>query len=401
MTKFILLLCSIVAAGFAETNTLTLERALELARENSPALWAASNQVNAAEQVVVASGLRENPSLRFEAEGIGGDLSFSGDDEYKVALNQKFKRGAKRRGERDVARKTVDMVRETGAEQELVLLTQVRSAFIDVFSQQEIDRVRSGQEELGRAFVGVAKKRHETGGGSELEVVQAELVLEEVILSQTCCFGDLKAAREKLASLIGVPEKEMARLSGDYYELDEIQTSTLPESYPALRRLNAEVDRVRARAALERAGDRGDITLEVGYKFKAAEDINTFVVGASVPLNLIRAGRAKQAASLLQAEALEAEREELRRRLQRELTVAAALYSGSKMEVELTRDKLIPKAEQVYALSKVGYAAGRFSWLDLIRAQQQLAEIRVRYIEALRDAHFAKAEVEKFITEEI
>ena len=59
----------------------------------------------------------------------------------------------------------------------------------------------------------------------------------------------------------------------------------------------------------------------------------------------------------------------------------------------------MPKAEQAYELSRDGYAAGRFSWLELIAAQQNLADIRIRYIESLRAAHLAHAQISKFMKE--
>jgi DNA-dependent RNA polymerase auxiliary subunit epsilon len=39
--------------------------------------------------------------------------------------------------------------------------------------------------------------------------------------------------------------------------------------------------------------------------------------------------------------------------------------------------------------------------LELIAAQQNLADIRIRYIESLRDAHLAYAQLSKFIKEGI
>ena len=120
-----------------------------------------------------------------------------------------------------------------------------------------------------------------------------------------------------------------------------------------------------------------------------------------MPLNFVRSGRAEEAATLLQVDALGAQREEVRRSLQQELSVIAALYKGAKMEAELTRTKLIPKAEQAYELSKTGYEAGRYSWIELIASQQHLAEIRVREIDALKDAHLARAEIYRYMKEEI
>jgi cobalt-zinc-cadmium efflux system outer membrane protein len=404
MNKTIVVLCSTLLAvcGFAdESPPLTLEKALTLAREHSPELRAARLATLAAERAVHASGLRMNPVLRFEAEGIGGDLDGFNDGEYTLELMQTFQRGGKRRRARAVAQESVGIVLQAEAEKELELLAEVRLAFIEVMAQQETGKVREEQEELGRAFVKVARLRYEAGGASEMEVVQAELQLEEIILSQTCCFGDLEAARTRLASLIGLSEKEMGALAGEYYTLGTVEATAIAESHPSLKRMDARIAATCAQAQQAKAKDAADFTLGAGYKHEAAEALNTFVLGAKMPLNFVRPGRAEEAAALLRADALRAEREEIRRRLQRELSVIAASYKGAKMEAELTRDKLIPKAEQAYELSKVGYAAGRYSWMELIASQQHLAEIRVRHIEALRDAHLARAEISRFMKERI
>ena len=285
------------------------------------------------------------------------------------------------------------------AEKELALLAEVRLAFIEVATQQEIDKVRSEQEQLGRAFVKVATARYEAGGGSELEVVEAELALEEIILAQTCCFGDLKAARARLASLIGIPVADLGRLAGDYYELDLIEAAEIADSHPALLRLDAEIAALHAQAVLERSRDTEDIKLGAGYRYEAADNTGSFVFGATLPLNFTQSGRAAQIATLARAEALEARRIEVRRRLQQELSVVAALYDGAKLEAATVRDSLMPKAEQAYELSQAGYEAGRFSWFELINAQQHLTDIRIRHIEALKDAHLAWAEITKFMKE--
>lgn len=401
MKQYIGVLFGLVLTVSAEKQKLTLDRALELARINSPELKAARLSTLAAQKATAASGRWKNPLLNFTAEGIGGDLDGFNDTEYEIMLKQTFQRGGKQKYDRAVAEKSIGIAFQAEARKELTLLAEIRLAFIGVFAQQEIGNVRAEQEQLGRAFVEVAKRRHANGGSSELEVLEAELALDEILLSQTCCFGDLKAARIKLASLIGILEAGMSELEGEYYDLQPLEETVIDSSHPALRQLGAQMEVAQAMAAGAKAGDVADITLGAGYKYEAAADVNTFVLGASIPLNFVRAGQAEQASILLRAEALQAKQNEVRRRLQEQLSVLIALYNGAKIEAEMTRDHLTPKAEKAYELSRVGYDAGRFSWYELIKTQQHLAEIRVRYIEALRDAHVARAEVSQFLQEGI
>jgi len=383
------------------SSALTLDEAIQLARKNSPRLKAAQHRTAAAKKAVSASGLWSNPTLNFSAEGVAGDLDGVSETEYEVMLKQTFKRGGKRSLDRQMSSRAADMAVHSRAESELQLLSEVQYAFIDVFSQQEIGAIRSEQEQLGRAFVEVAKSRYEAGGASELDVVQAELSMEEVLLSQTCCFGDLEAARIRLASLVGVLEPAMEELTGNYYELEDVEDQPLADSHPVLLRMNAKVEMLRAKAARARATDAADITLGAGVKYEAAEGMNTFTLSASMPLNFVRGGRAAEAAALLDVEALAADYDEVRRESQQKLSRLVALYRGAKMEAEMTAERLVPKAQEAYDVSKAGYEAGRFSWVELIGAQQHLAEIRVRNVEALRDAHFAQAEIKQFIKEEL
>ena len=393
--------CMLAAAGFAEPEKLTLEQAMEMAVVRSPELKAARLNTQAAEKAVAASGRWQNPTLNFKAEGVGGDLDAFDSTEYEIMLKQTFERGGRRKFDRASAEQSVGMAFQEEARKKLLLRAEVRQAFFEVFAQQEIGAVRVEQEQLGRAFVEVAKRRLDSGGGSELEVVEAELALEEIKLSQTCCFGDLKAVRIKLASLVGLPETDLPELAGDYYLLPELEDTLVERSHPAVQRIDAQIERAQSMASLAKARDATDITLGAGYKHEAAEDLNTFVLGASIPLNFVKQGTAEQASILGQIEALRASRDEVLRALQQDLSMLIAVYNGAKMEAEMTRDMLMPKAEKAYALSREGYDVGRFSWFELINAQQHLAGIRVRYIESVRDAQTARSEVNNFIQEGI
>jgi cobalt-zinc-cadmium efflux system outer membrane protein len=345
---------------------------------------------------VGAAGLWRNPTLKFEAEGVGGDLDLYDEAEYTIGILQQLLRGSKRRAEQHVAVQDVVIAGHLEAERRLGLERQVREAFVEVMAQQEIGSVRSEQIQLGRAFVEVARRRLDAGAGSELEVVQAELALDEIALAQTCCFGDLAAARARLSSLLGLPVEQLPALAGAYYELEVPGDPAVGLNHPALLRLEGEAARILAQAERARLTDKGDITLGFGIKHEAAEDLDTFVLSASMPLGFIRRGRAEYAAGLLKARAVQFEREEMRRQLLQEMDTLTEFHKGTIMEVTLTRDNLLPRAEEAYALSLEGYEAGRFSWLELIEAQQHLAEIRVRYIEALLEAHRIEAKLAEF-----
>ena len=385
--------------GFGDPGLLTLEQALALARKNSPELRAARTYAQAAEKNIASAGLMKNPKLEVEAEGVGWDNDLFNEGEYTIGIKQELQMGGKRKRDRDVALKSADIATHATQEEELELTIEVRRAFIEVMAQQEIGKVRVEQEQLGRAFVEVAKRHHEAGSGSELDVVQAELAMEEIVLAQTCCFGDLLATQEQLASLLGLTLVELPELTAPYYDLEAVTDIAIYDSHPSLRKLDAMAEKIRAEAARAKAQDSSNISLGAGYKYEAADENNSLVFAVTVPLSFNRRGRAEYMAGLLRADAVQAESVAVRRKLRVELAMLLALYNGAKIEAELTKENLIPKATQAHNLSRAGYDVGRFSWLELIAAQQKLADIRVRYIESLRDAHRARAQIYKFMKE--
>jgi len=382
------------------SQALTLDEAVELARKNSPGLRAARIEQQAAGRSAEAAGLWENPELEFEGEGLGGDSSDFSEGEYAVSLTQAIPLGGKSRNQRAVAQQAVQVSVNQTAEVELGLVAQVRAAFAEALAQQEISAVRDEQEKLGRAFVAVAKERHAAGGASKMELIQADLALEEVLLEKQCCFGDLEASKKELASLLGVNLQELGVLVGDLYELVNEVPVTVDESHPALQRLRAQEAQVRAEAALAKSQSAGNLSLGAGVKYEAADGAQSFVVSASIPLSIRKRGRIERAAALLRAEGVSSQREQMRRDLQQQLNKTVQTVQRTAAEASQYKTRMLPLAEQAYVLTRKGYDVGRYSWMELLAAQQNLASLRIRYIEALLVAHQASAELNQFKTGE-
>ena len=378
------------------SQALTLDEATELARKNSPRLKAEHARQQAAIRSADIAGLWENPEIEVEAEGVDGDNDGFNQAEYAVMLSQKIPFGGVSKNRRLVAGQLARMQAETVLGSTRALDAQVRTAFSEAQAQQEILRIRRNQEKLGREFAEAAKKRHEAGGASELEAVQADLALEEILLEMKCCFGDMDSARKSLASVLGLPLEELNELSGDFYQLASAEKLTVDESHPALQWLSAQEEMTRAEARLAKIGNTRNLSLGAGVKYDAADEAQSFVVAASIPLSIRKTGRVENEAALLRAEALRAERDQMQRDLQRELDQVSLLYQSAATEAAQYEQRIIPKAEQAYALSRKGYEAGRYSWMELLEAQQNLAGIQIQYIEAVLEAQKAAATLTQF-----
>jgi cobalt-zinc-cadmium efflux system outer membrane protein len=380
------------------SQALTLDDALRLAAEKSPELRAARAEAQAASADIRAVSTWSNPELGFEAEGLGGDYNGTDSAEYTLSLSQEFPTSGKIRKARAVGVHAAEAaqiaIRQTGRRFE----TAVRLAFIDVQAAQEILTVRAQQLALTDEFAQAARRRHEAGAASELEVLQAEMMLEAGKGDQLIAEKNQTAALQKLARLTGFPI--LGKLDGDFVQPLEIRDGlALRETQPTLQRFQALENQADAKVALAKSAGIPDVTFGAGARYEEAGDVQSYLFSASIPLPLWNRGRAETLAAGLRAEAVRYEHQLVRRELEEELMQTRTEFEIAVAEVSRFQTVLLPKAERAVQLVQEGYAAGRYGWLEQVEVQQELAEIRMGAIEAQRVALRAQAQLLKFYTE--
>lgn len=141
--------------------------------------------------------------------------------------------------------------------------------------------------------------------------------------------------------------------------------------------------------------------MELGFGLKHAHetDEKSFVLGASIPLPLFdrnQGGILEARHNLTKAQA---EHRSERVRIITELNTAYQTLAKSYSEATNLKKNVLPLAESAYEASRMGYAKGKFEYLEVLDAQQTLFEARGQYVEALAAYHQAVAEVERLIAE--
>ena len=69
--------------------------------------------------------------------------------------------------------------------------------------------------------------------------------------------------------------------------------------------------------------------------------------------------------------------------------------------METLRAAALPQAQQALDQTQFGYDRGRFSYLELATAQQELLNLRASVIEAAADYHLTLAEIERLTGEPV
>ena len=171
------------------------------------------------------------------------------------------------------------------------------------------------------------------------------------------------------------------------------------ERNPDFVRFASEARLRDAELRLAQAQARPNITVGVGVG-RFNETRNTGIsAGFSMPLPLFDRNQGAIREAQVRRAQTDAQREAAF------LRARAAVYGlyqellASRTAPETLRKEALPQAQQALDQTQYGYERGRFSYLELATAQQELLDVRAALIEAAANYHRVLAEIERLTNE--
>lgn len=389
----------------AETTqiSLTLSQAIARVLESNPQLQAADFDTRAAAERIRQQSQSTPYTVGVNLENVAGSGDVRGVRglETTLSLGRVLEFGDKARRRSDVATLEAGLLRYDQDAQRLDLLAETARRFLALARAQAGRDIAGQRVALMQRTAHSVDQRHRLGvapaaerSRAQIELARAELALEETEHL-------LRNGRHRLAVMWGKFEPDFHAVQADVFRLEaEPEFAALDqviERNPALVRL-ATVERLgAARVALAQTRARPDPDLSAGVRHLNADDDVGMVFSLRMPLG--SAGRA--APHISEAEALAA-REPLLAQ-DRRLALRATLYGlhqelvHARDRFETYRDRVIPAAEQAVADYSEGYAAGRYSLLELSAAQTILLEARSEVLSAAIEHHAARIEIDRLV----
>ena len=209
-------------------------------------------------------------------------------------------------------------------------------------------------------------------------------------------------SRRALSVLLAAPRVEVAADRAAWF--DDLGPRPDPARAPALPpgqldrvRLDALIDQRRAELDLQRRNAVPDVTVNGAVsRFREASETaatTAFVLGLSVPLpvfdrnqgNILRAG-----AEVNRAEA-DAERGRLY--LDAALADSERRLDQAWRAADSLRRTVLPAAQEAAGFAREGYAAGKFSLLEVLDAQRALSDVREQLNAALLEVQQVRADI--------
>jgi cobalt-zinc-cadmium efflux system outer membrane protein len=158
---------------------------------------------------------------------------------------------------------------------------------------------------------------------------------------------------------------------------------------------DADIQRAQAALSLEKANSVPDPTINVGVRDFRENDEQAFVAGVSFPLPVFDMNRAgvRRAGHDYNAAMLEKHSAALSYEIQ--LAKSYEAFSNAYRENQILKETVLPGAQEAFAVSREGYNAGKFGYLDVLDAQRTLFEARKQSIQTMLDYYRELAMIDR------
>ncbi|MND92524.1 Cobalt-zinc-cadmium resistance protein CzcC precursor [compost metagenome] len=373
---------------------MTLESALQAARDNNPELAAARWGIDIAEGERRQAGVLPNPELSWEVED-----TRKGSQTTTVGVSQLFELGGKRGARLDVAGRDAELAALELERQRNVLRAEVIGAFQAAAQAQEGLQLAEQSLRLSERALQVVQGRVRAGSASPVEATRAQVQLSEVRLEQGRAEQALTIAYQQLAAVTGAPMVQFSRVDGGLVTDNSIPSRTLLldrlEQTADLRLARLQIDQREAALGLARSQRIPDLTVSVGSQYSETDRERINVVGLSVPIPLFDRNQGNVLAAARRADQARDQRNGAELRLRSEVIQALTQWSTAVQEVQTFDRAILPSAQQALDAATRGFERGKFAFLDVLDAQRTLVAARLQYLQAQAQGSEARVRLER------
>lgn len=410
MKKLILIgiLClytQLVSFGLEDVKKVYLQEAIDAALKNNIDLQAAQLNINIAKNNIKSANRLQNPSFDvFYNFGASGWT-----EPRQIGLTETIEL-AKRKARKNLAQSNLKLVEKNLGYSKFDLKMDVREAYINLVAAKSILATLEQQKLLQDELLDIAQKRVKSGKVPEIDVIQAEIALNQMITQVNTAKVNVKSALTEFNKIINDPENitydSMDKIFSEENNFTEMLTPAPDEDFPPFSELVSEALENRydiqiAKQQIDVAEKNltviarqriPDISLSGGYGYQMAKhtDDGRFnsggYVGASlvnIPLFYNYSPEIQNAAYKLQQ--AELNYQSVKNKAIKDISAAYDKFLTAAENLKYYESKILVSSEELIEVSKAAYESGKSDITSLIVMKQSYKSIIVGYTYALAD----------------
>jgi Outer membrane protein len=360
------------------------------AAQNNPTLKSADAKVQASAASAKAQKSLDPPQLAvefYQAPVASFPNPFKNQMEYDYSIQQMIPFPGKLGAMATAENKRTDMLRADRQTMEQDIVRNVKSLYFDLYLKNRQIEINHETRKLVRGFVDIARKQYEVGMGKQSDILRAQTELsslgnDSIVLVQErkSMEGMLNAlCNRPLTTEIGfVPEIDPVLPTYDLSTLMAIAEKNRPE----LRSMQTGIEMQQAERLTAQKDYLPDFMIRGMYKqMMQSSDDWSLMIGATVPIapwshGKISSGTNRADANIKMAQG---ERENMINMIASEVNDALLKVESSKERLKLSRESVIPQAEQTLESALSAYRTGKQDFLMLIDIQRMLVMAKLDY----------------------
>jgi len=388
----VLLMVGLATATLSAQRTLSLRDAVDRALASRPSLKAEADRVSVAEGLRRQAAAFPNPEFQFQNENLRPGQTYSRDVDTLAYIVQPLDVLGKRARRADAAAQTVT---RTQAEYELARLRLVRDVKLAYWrargALQSRDVLKTTVENF-QQIIDYNAARLRVGTIAEQDLLRVQLEGER--LAVTANLAALRASRAEAdlvreigdTSVTGVVLTDSLDTAG---EIPPASDDDVLTRRPEMKAAKASLEEARARARLQDALARPDVTLTYGYKRTQLPDTavsaNTAMAGIGVTLPLFDRNTGNRVAASAETSRQEDLLEAARLDVLADYRAAMQEYTQRRTEVLGILQPMREHAANIAAIAQAVYGQTGGDLLRLLDAQRSRLDAELAWVEGMVD----------------
>ena len=388
-----------------DVKKVYLNQAIDAALENNIDLQAAKLERNIAKNNIKTANRLQNPS--FDAFYFLGAAGNSEPKQLGVSENIEI---AKRKARKNLAESNLKLVEKNIDYTIFDLKMDVREAYINLVEAKSILDTLEQQEELQEELLKIAKVRVKNHNAPDIDVIQAEIALNQMITQVNSARVNVKKALSDFNKVINNPDnivydsmdnifseennfQEMMTPppNFDFPSFDEIVQNAIRNRYD-IQIAKQEIDVAEKNLTVTARQRIPDIQLTGGYAYQVGSytDSGNFNNGAYAGASLVNIPLFYNYSPEIQNAVLNLKQAELKyesskNRAVKDVSAAYDRFLTAADNLNHYEKKIITGSEELIETSKNSYEAGKSDITSLIVMKQSYKSIIIGYTQALAE----------------
>jgi outer membrane protein len=412
---------TLISNSFSQTDSLTLDEAIQQVVKNHPLIEQAQQRVQASQARVDESRSPFYPELDATAlySRIGpipsidipgmGSFSLYPENNYDahVAARQTLCDFGRRSTQSALARSEKQTAEDNIGYVKSELAYRTVQIFYTILFLQEDMRVLDEEINALNEHLSISEKKAQTGSATDFDVLTTRVRVANAQSQKV----DVESALQKqiivLKRLMGIPEDQEIQLQGDFSSQsseinpDSLMSDALTQRREMILARDAETS-LEIQHRLASLGDRPSLkaNLLLGVKNGYFPDLNqakvNWVAGAQVQMPLFNGFRTRYRKQESEANlaAARAHTRDVSQQVRSDVQQALADIRAKQEKIQATQLQL-EQAEQALSLAKKQYEIGVITNLDLLDAQTSHLEANLNHLRALYQMILSRYALEK------